>query len=441
MISLEDISFNDIKLYESMFCDDDHMKDLGGSQPKEKIPEILQKQINCNEMKNGIVKKIIINNESIGTICVWENKYKDENISEFGWGIAKAYKGIGYGTKAVVAMIDHCRSTADPRWKFIHAFTKITNVPSNSICKRLGFKLIEEVEIDYDGSKLLSYHWLIDISVPIGVDITFGSLSGLWQRIEIIEPLTTKTSGSNDEQEKKVLWLQSSSGFFIDLRVNERKQREFGFKPKDIKSFSGYITYQKENSLLTWHRELDFRPLSPPDIGKIRFLTENRLEEDGVLPGDDYREIWERFPINYFKTMDETVIRLTPTEKCNRTGYLIIVGDNFGMSISRKSDNSSLEQNLVSFFSSEIENETENENEISNYISDFISVIGTTSTWNIDYSLHQELINCSILPGKYLDDNKERVGVDIHNVKCLLKELKWEIVEGKVPEAFELYFS
>jgi hypothetical protein len=52
--------------------------------------------------------------------------------------------------------------------------------------------------------------------------------------------------------------------------------------------------------LFTWNRKIDYRPEGPPDVGKMLFLDPEHelLQEDGVLPGDDYREIWRRIDGN-----------------------------------------------------------------------------------------------------------------------------------------------
>lgn len=37
-MKLVPVSLEDLELYESCFCDPDHMADLGGVQPREKVP-------------------------------------------------------------------------------------------------------------------------------------------------------------------------------------------------------------------------------------------------------------------------------------------------------------------------------------------------------------------------------------------------------------------
>jgi hypothetical protein len=69
-----------------------------------------------------------------------------------------------------------------------------------------------------------------------------------------------------------------------------------------FKSFAGIASCvdSKGMCIFTWHRKIDYRPDGPPDVGKMAFLDSERelLQEDGVLPGDDYREIWKRIDGN-----------------------------------------------------------------------------------------------------------------------------------------------
>jgi hypothetical protein len=76
----------------------------------EKIPNILNKQISCIDSGTGWVFKVVpskkdfINKQSVedhlqvsnedneylkgvGTVCLWEGNWKDDKVTEIGWGI------------------------------------------------------------------------------------------------------------------------------------------------------------------------------------------------------------------------------------------------------------------------------------------------------------------------------------------------------------------
>lgn len=135
---------------------------MGGPQPKEKIPKILETQLRCVSSGKGWVFKIIskLHQEAVGTICIFGGFYKDEEITEIGWGVAPKFQRNGYGTKAVAQILSKVKETG--RWTTIHAFTSTTNEPSNAICRKVGFNLIEECDIDYDDRVIHSNHWIFD---------------------------------------------------------------------------------------------------------------------------------------------------------------------------------------------------------------------------------------------------------------------------------------
>jgi RimJ/RimL family protein N-acetyltransferase len=49
----------------------------------------------------------------------------------------------------------------------VHAFPATTNVPSNGICRSLGFRLLAEQEVTFAGRVLRTNHWMIDPRVDL----------------------------------------------------------------------------------------------------------------------------------------------------------------------------------------------------------------------------------------------------------------------------------
>lgn len=51
------------------------------------------------------------------------------------------------------------------RHRFMHAFPSVENAPSNAICRKLGFALVEESEFEYPPSNLMRCNdWRLDLS-------------------------------------------------------------------------------------------------------------------------------------------------------------------------------------------------------------------------------------------------------------------------------------
>ena len=172
------VTLDDLPLYEAMFGNEEYMKELGGIQPAEKIPGILQRQVNCVQSDKGWVFKIIPEPQdwkegdenisqteiAVGTVCVWTG-YDDKRaveISEMGYGVLPHYQGKGFASKAIRQVIDLARENG--RWGVIHAYTNINNKSSIRLCEKVGFELMEECDMEYDGRIMPAKHFIIDTS-------------------------------------------------------------------------------------------------------------------------------------------------------------------------------------------------------------------------------------------------------------------------------------
>ena len=76
--------------------------------------------------------------------------------------ILPQFQGRGLATKAVRAILDKARS--EKRWPVIHAFPSTTNVPSNALCRKMGFSKIEECDLEWAGRMLHCAHWRLDLA-------------------------------------------------------------------------------------------------------------------------------------------------------------------------------------------------------------------------------------------------------------------------------------
>lgn len=163
-MKLRNITPDDLPLYESISCDPGMMADLGGAFPKERVPQMLRNALDSVEAGTGWVFKIIpdeTTGHAAGTVCIWENSWRDEIINEIGWMILPPFQRQGLGSEAVRAILD--KAQAEKRWDVIHAFPSITNAPSNALCRKMGFSLIEECDLEWAGRMLRCNHWQLDL--------------------------------------------------------------------------------------------------------------------------------------------------------------------------------------------------------------------------------------------------------------------------------------
>ena len=162
-MELQDISLDDLPLWERMNCDPRMMEELGGVHPKEAVPAILQRQYGCAQDGSCWFYKVMADDgEPAGSVCIWENERDGETFSEIGWMILPEYQRQGLGSGAVRAVLQKAKATG--RWgDFVHAHPGITNAGSNGICRKLGFELLETLDVEYAGRTLHTNQWRIDL--------------------------------------------------------------------------------------------------------------------------------------------------------------------------------------------------------------------------------------------------------------------------------------
>jgi RimJ/RimL family protein N-acetyltransferase len=89
-------------------------------------------------------------------------EWRGQTINEIGWMLLPEFQGRKLASEAVRLTLERAR--AEGRWDVIHAFPGVTNGPSNGICRKLGFSMQEEVEVEYVGRPLRCNHWVLDPS-------------------------------------------------------------------------------------------------------------------------------------------------------------------------------------------------------------------------------------------------------------------------------------
>ena len=63
------------------------------------------------------------------------------------------FQGQGVATRATQAVVERARG--EGKHQFIHAFPSVDNLPSNAICRKVGFALQGEVDFEYPPGKFM----------------------------------------------------------------------------------------------------------------------------------------------------------------------------------------------------------------------------------------------------------------------------------------------
>lgn len=137
---------------------------LGGPESDEKVADRQIRYEQLADSGTGRMFKIIYEatGEAIGGVGYWERVWRGEEVYEMGWGVLPAFQGRGIAAMATAQAIAIARS--DGKRQFLHAFPSVDNPPSNGICRKLGFTLVEECEFEYPkGSFMQCNDWRLDL--------------------------------------------------------------------------------------------------------------------------------------------------------------------------------------------------------------------------------------------------------------------------------------
>jgi RimJ/RimL family protein N-acetyltransferase len=160
-VRLERWGKDDLPLLEQLLGDPRMTEHLGGPERPEKIAERHTRYLKA---ESGVFK--IVDEESgegVGFVGYWPRTWREQEVYEVGWSVLPAFQGRGIAGMATAQAIEAARS--EGKHRFMHAFPSVDNAPSNAICRKLGFTLLEEaLEFEYPkGNQLICNDWRLDL--------------------------------------------------------------------------------------------------------------------------------------------------------------------------------------------------------------------------------------------------------------------------------------
>jgi RimJ/RimL family protein N-acetyltransferase len=163
-VRLEPWSEDDLALDLQMLGDPEMTQYLGGPETPEHIAQRHAYKLQLPESGTGRMFKIVLQatGEAVGSVGYWESSWHEEDIYETGWLVLTAFQGRGIASAATALAIVQAR--ADGKHRFLHAFPAVENGPSNGICRKLGFTLVESFESEYPKGHFMQCNdWLMDL--------------------------------------------------------------------------------------------------------------------------------------------------------------------------------------------------------------------------------------------------------------------------------------
>jgi|SRR5579884_1622734 len=156
----------DLPLLKKLLGDPVMTEHLGGPESDEQHLKRQARYEQLTESGKGRMFKIVqrTTGEAVGSVGYWDSTHHGENIYEMGWSVLPAFQGRGIAGAAVAQAILLAQS--DGKYRFLHAFPSVDNLPSNALCQKLGFTLVEECSFEYPkGSFMQCNDWRLDLFV------------------------------------------------------------------------------------------------------------------------------------------------------------------------------------------------------------------------------------------------------------------------------------
>jgi len=135
------------------------MRELGGPVARSELARIHRRRLDDPWWFKIVPEP---SGPAAGTIGIWETEHQGSQIHETGWMVLPEFQRRGIASAALALLIERAR--AEQRFGAMHAFPAVTNAPSNALCRKYGFSLLEEAEFEFRGHPLRCNHWVLELA-------------------------------------------------------------------------------------------------------------------------------------------------------------------------------------------------------------------------------------------------------------------------------------
>lgn len=161
-VRIEPWGTDGLGLLERLLGDPSTMRHLGGPEPPEKIAERQRSYEQPGSRQFAILVEAV--SGPVGWVGYWERDWRETHVFEIGWSLLPAFHGRGIATAATHQTIK--RAAEERARRYIHAFPNVDNGPSNAVCRKTGFVLIGEVDVEYPAGNFMRCNdWQVDLHI------------------------------------------------------------------------------------------------------------------------------------------------------------------------------------------------------------------------------------------------------------------------------------
>lgn len=163
-MTLEPWGPGDLALLERLMGDPRMTQHLGGPETPKKLRE---RQARYESLEGGdrifrIVDRASGAGAGVGSVGFWTKEWRDAQVYEIGWMVVPEFQGRGIAATATAQAIQCAKH--DDKHRFMHAFPSVENAPSNAICKKLGFVLLEACQFEFPKGHFMKCNdWCLDL--------------------------------------------------------------------------------------------------------------------------------------------------------------------------------------------------------------------------------------------------------------------------------------
>lgn len=166
-VSIRPYAEGDMWLLGKTLGDPGQMVHLNGPESPERIQKRHKLFISMSaEPRAGCQYTILVGpgKTPAGNVGYWESEWKGQKAWELGWFVLPEHQGRGVATSATRQVVDRLTKLNGPRAAI--AFPSVDNHASNALCKRLRFRLKEDISSEYppgSGRQLHVNVWWLDL--------------------------------------------------------------------------------------------------------------------------------------------------------------------------------------------------------------------------------------------------------------------------------------
>lgn len=139
------------------------MAHLGGPETEDQIVDRHQRYLQLQDPAAGQMLAVVLpDGQRVGIIGYWERPWQHGHVYETGWHVLPAFQGRGIATAAATKVAALAR--AQHRRSHLHAFPAVDHPASNAVCRKAGFTLLGETDIEYPpGSIMRCNDWKLEL--------------------------------------------------------------------------------------------------------------------------------------------------------------------------------------------------------------------------------------------------------------------------------------